>query len=117
MAISREISINTKQKIEIMQAFEDGVRIEYKDPCTGWREVKRGIHSPSWNWERDEYRIKKAPKYYTTTATKEFLYEGVKVVEIKALQDALEIIDAHIPTYNLFADEAKTLDALEELVK
>lgn len=108
--------MDTAQKIKIMQAFLDGQRVEYKDPCTGWREITNGILSPTWNWERDDYRIKKKTEYFTHDI---YCVEAggfiKKTVDIKALEDALKIIKHR--ARNLNTDQVYTLKTLKELVK
>lgn len=53
---------DTKYKISVMQAFEDGKEIE--ELCTliegsNWITVS----NPAWNWDHFTYRIKSEPKY------------------------------------------------------
>ena len=53
-----------KEKIEIMQRFEDGETVEWQrrgaiDPI--WKEVT----DPAWDWASNEYRVKKAMKTVT----------------------------------------------------
>ena len=59
--------MNTKEMIEVMQAFEDGKEIEesqrYKDkengmPYNKWVMVEQ----PIWNWSNNDYRIKPKEK-------------------------------------------------------
>jgi hypothetical protein len=51
----------TKEKIEVMQAFEDGKKIEFLMPVNGWNEwLPAG--EPNWNWETNDYRIKAESK-------------------------------------------------------
>lgn len=48
-----------KEKIKVMQAFEDGEKIEEKENyCNSWYEVL----APSWNWDDCDYRIKPKSK-------------------------------------------------------
>lgn len=51
--------MNTKEKIEVMQAYLDGKKIELKgEKCVdGWSVWSSG--ELNWNWEDNEYRIKK----------------------------------------------------------
>lgn len=46
----------TKEKIAIMQAFEEGRKIEGTSYCAGsdWRQLE----NPRWNWVECDYRIK-----------------------------------------------------------
>ncbi len=47
-----------KEQIEVMQHFEDGGKIDYQDGGLPW--VPWGFkESPSFNWNRYDYRIKK----------------------------------------------------------
>lgn len=47
--------MTTKEKIAIMQAFEDGKEIEYRDNTKNdWLDAK----SPLWDWIDYDYRIK-----------------------------------------------------------
>jgi len=50
----------TKEKIEIMQAFEDGKTVECRGESSGiWGKV--AVPNPLWNWPDCEYRIKPEP--------------------------------------------------------
>lgn len=49
----------TKEKIAVMQAFEDGKKIEYATlSCNDWEFND----SPKWDWFRCDYRIAAEPK-------------------------------------------------------
>lgn len=48
--------MNTKEKIEIMQAFLDGEKIEVF--CNGGWVWELVMAEPNWNWEVNYYRIK-----------------------------------------------------------
>ena len=51
--------MTTKEKIEVMEAFERGEEIEItKYGYNAWRVAK----NPSWGWNDHEYRIKTEPK-------------------------------------------------------
>lgn len=53
--------MTTKEKIEIMQAFEDGKEIEFRSAHT--EEEWMSCYKAIWNWEKFEYRVKPDPKY------------------------------------------------------
>jgi hypothetical protein len=56
----------TREKIEIMEAFEAGKEIEYvmvRAPKPTWLPAT----TPTWSWERCNYRIKPEPKLVETT--------------------------------------------------
>ncbi len=49
----------TAEKIAVMQAFEDGKEIQYKEQySTAWL----GAATPNWDWRYLEYRIKPEPR-------------------------------------------------------
>ncbi len=55
--------MNTKEKIAVMQAFDEGQEVEYRIIGIGpddWLFCK----SPEWNWDRYNYRIKPNRKLY-----------------------------------------------------
>lgn len=54
----------TKEKIAIMQAYEDGKKIEV---CGKIENVWYSTTSPDWNWANCDYRIKPEPEYVPFT--------------------------------------------------
>jgi hypothetical protein len=56
--------MNTKQKVEVMLAFEAGKRIEVKCGKGEWK-AWQGSSDPNWNWEYNEYRLKIPRKWFT----------------------------------------------------
>ena len=52
--------MNTKEKIEVMQALEDGKAIFERPLCHGgvWKKCEY----PSWNWGNHEYKVKEEPR-------------------------------------------------------
>lgn len=51
----------TAEKIAVMQAFEDGKKIEAGPPGTHYWGPQA---TPSWNWELFNYRVKKEPREF-----------------------------------------------------
>ena len=52
---------STKEKIAIMQAYEDGKKIQGRDPETeDWFDWT-GKNEPSWDWRSGDYRVKPEP--------------------------------------------------------
>ena len=54
--------MNTKEMIEVMQAYEDGKTIQVRDKeglINDWSVRK----SPCWDWSKNNYRIKPTPTY------------------------------------------------------
>jgi hypothetical protein len=50
--------MNTQEMIAVMQAFEDGKRIQIDVECTGlWQDCA----FPAWNWRSQRYRVKPEP--------------------------------------------------------
>jgi len=46
----------TAGKIAVMQAFEDGKAIQYKNRGYSWVDFR--VNTPMWNWKEVGYRIK-----------------------------------------------------------
>lgn len=62
--------METSEMIEVMQAYERGEQIEYRDKCDyNWYPSQ----VPSWDWVQFEYRVKKQPTYRPYKNAKEFL--------------------------------------------
>lgn len=54
---------DTKEKIEVMQAYVDGEQIQFSPVGKEqWVDASH-IMRMSWNWEENDYRIKPVPKY------------------------------------------------------
>lgn len=51
----------TKEKIEVMQAFEEGKKVERK-PITGYAIGWTRSESPQWDWAYYDYRVADEPK-------------------------------------------------------
>lgn len=48
-----------REKIEVMQAFERGEKVEHRDRLN---DMWFDSNFPAWNWKEFEYRIKSKPK-------------------------------------------------------
>lgn len=59
---------NTKEMIEVMQAYERGEKIEF---CHGGDWIE--IDLPSWNWGSQDYRVKHGSKFVPFDTAEEFL--------------------------------------------
>lgn len=90
------------EMIIVIQAHSEGKTIEYDENLI-WKVAK----DPSWNFERRNYRVKPEPVYDTQVLM------GNKYVEIKALEDAMELIESH---YNWPALSKAKIAALKELL-
>ena len=77
----------TKEKIAIMQAYEDGKKIEV---CGKIENVWYSTTSPDWNWANCDYRIKTEPEYVPFTFEDADFLIG-KTVRCK-LQDYVALI-------------------------
>lgn len=54
----------TEEKIEVMQAYADGKKIEFKTmrfAADGWATL---VAPPVWNWVEYNYRIKQEPREF-----------------------------------------------------
>ena len=71
--------MTTQEKIEVMQGFVDGKQIEFTEvERDNWREYPQDLIAPSWNWERNNYRIKPEKKYRPYTDANEMIADGAK---------------------------------------
>ena len=53
--------MNTKEKVEVMQAWLDGVTIEISGRGRkNWRHLV--LDEPLWDWKNTDYRIKPEPR-------------------------------------------------------
>ena len=59
----------TKEKIEIMQAYNRGEQIQISYDDNVWEDVK----SPGFNWVNYDYRVKPKPKYVPFETAEQFL--------------------------------------------
>ena len=56
--------MNTKEKIEVMEAFESGKPIQISDRFSGgWGDWTSDL-APAWNWEDNDYRVKPEPETF-----------------------------------------------------
>ena len=62
----------TKEKIEIMQAYDRGEQIQIKGSNIDWIDII-DIVSPKWDWINYDYRVKPKPKYVPFDTPDEFL--------------------------------------------
>lgn len=58
-----------REKIEVMEAYERGERIEVKVRNGEWHETKR----PFWEWYSRDYRVKSKTKFVPFETAEEFL--------------------------------------------
>jgi len=69
--------MTTKEKIEVLQAYEDGKKIQCKyrkDGDVKWEDSPE----PSWNFGCLDYRIKPEPKYRPYIDTAEMITDWMK---------------------------------------
>lgn len=59
----------TKEMIEVMQAYERGEQIEFKECGGKWYDTP----TPIWNWSQTDYRVKTKTKYIPFETAEEFL--------------------------------------------
>lgn len=62
----------TKEKIEVMQAFEDGKKIEYYR-YDSYDNAWFPTENPTWDWLNYDYRVKEEPKYRPYENTEEMI--------------------------------------------
>jgi hypothetical protein len=56
--------MNTKEKIAVMQAFDEGRAIEHCRVVIG-PQLWLDCYEPTWDWQTFEYRVKRQPKTVT----------------------------------------------------
>lgn len=89
--------MTTKEKIEIMKAYDEGKLIQMRllngasSDGSGWVDCKK---EPDWNWEACEYRIRPHDKF-----TAEWFTE-----EMQRLAENNDIEDRHCEMDNLMCE-------------
>ena len=58
----KEFLMNTKEKIAVMQAYEDGATVQLLMYGSKWRDLLAPA-VPLWDWHNNSYRIKPEPKF------------------------------------------------------
>lgn len=113
---------STREKIEVMEAYERGESIEVRCHNGGWQSLDE--LEPDWCWDRQEYRVKpkleiKAPMYYKTR-------DGLKAFVASKLGNPLGceamfvgFINCRLPPYGWDSDgkvrgDSKEHDLVEE---
>lgn len=72
--------MTTKEKIEVMQAYADGKKIQYRRKfCKDWLDWG-GEVEPAWNWSDSQYRVKPEEKYRPYNDTEEMIEDFRKKV-------------------------------------
>ena len=77
--------MTTKEKIAVMQAYEDGKKIQIYFKASGWTDwdVSWG---PVWDWDKHDYRIKpeeEEPKRMTKRQLFEWCGKGNGAIKLK----------------------------------
>lgn len=81
--------MTTQEKIEVMQAYEDGKTIQSYD-----LEQDKWVncHNPTWNWDTLDYRIKPESKYRPYKDTEEMIEDFKKRFNAKVPPYAMPMI-------------------------
>ena len=91
----------TKEKIEVMQAYERGEQIQFLNINNDWKDTE----SPTWNWCIYDYRVKPKPKYVQFETADEFLAalrkHGIFFVNVESKIYSLQDVFAN---HNFFDD-------------
>lgn len=81
--------MTTKEKIEVMKAYEEGKTIQAFDLEQGkWVNC----HNPTWNWLSFDYRIKPESKYRPYKDTEEMIEDFKKRFNAKVPPYAMPMI-------------------------
>ena len=84
--------MNTAEKIAVMQAFEDGEKIEYRIVNgVDWKLMGQ----PEWDWVYGDYRIKPEPKPATLEDRVKAEYGDYEVVMLEMTGDYLKYKSAN----------------------
>ncbi len=68
------MSKDTKYKISVMQAYEEGKQIKCKSKSSRCDWVDWILpQEPAWNWENNDYEVKEEPKYRPYVDTEEMI--------------------------------------------
>lgn len=85
--------MNTKEKIEVMQAYEDGKPIEWKRPGFGDWMALTPSRNPNWNWSKETYRIKPEPATLLNRILADYgKYDVVELTFDKPCYDGLSML-------------------------
>jgi hypothetical protein len=76
--------MNTKEQIEVMQAFVDGKEIEMKTKMSNYWSL---IIEPHWDWDHVDYRVKEEKEIEKLSenesiSVKDFILKLNKVIEV-----------------------------------
>lgn len=93
--------MTTKEKVEVMQAYAEGKKIQYKlsrssQQWDDWTLPR----DPSWNWDELDFRIKPEHTYRPYKDTEEMIADFKKRFNVKVPQYALPMIWVEHKTTN-----------------
>lgn len=101
--------MTTKEMIAVMQAYEDGKAIEFRDRHSGeWGECS----IPLWDWHAFDYRIKPEPKYVPYDSVAEVEKDKWVVNKTDGIKYQILAIDSLNNSVLLPTRGFKKLDAL-----
>ena len=84
--------MTTQEKIEVMKAYLDGKKIQWKfKSCSGWDDLDP-CKEPHWNWDMNDYRIKPGSKYRPYKDTDEMIEDFKKRFNAKVPPYAMPMI-------------------------
>ena len=84
--------MTTKEKIEVMKAYEDGKKIQTRDPGSYTWVDWTAEFEPRWNWENIDYRIKPEPTYRPYKDTEEMIADFKKRFKVEVPPYAMPMI-------------------------
>ena len=83
---------NTKEMIEVMQAYDRGEQIEFLYREMEWTDTKK----PIWDWNHFDYRIKPKKSYVPFDTPEEFLTAYRKHGEFIENKESGEKMNAYV---------------------
>lgn len=91
--------MNTIDMMMVMQAFVDGKRVEFREWGSGDKWHLMSCIDPVWDWETNEYRVKK----------EERVDEGEQFMRLSKEQVRQVVVTALLDTYHLEEDLANRI--------
>lgn len=73
---------NTRQIMEVMQAYLDGKKIERRHTLDAGNETMWRVYkTPDWNWNHYDYRVKQEPREFSVVVDRDGKAIGVGEVK------------------------------------
>jgi hypothetical protein len=101
----------TKEKIKVMQHFDDGGEVEYKNIDNSWALT----NNPSWLWGDASYRVKATSEYIPFTA--ETFPKGVVWVKGSKWSEGSRVITTVVDIMDIVVGYGMRIDYVKLLTR